>query len=37
MQVCILCCVIFSDKKRERGNYLYAHNDFARAITVYEK
>lgn len=26
-----------SNEKRERGNYLYARNDFVRAITVYEK
>jgi len=28
---------VFSNKKRERGNYLYARNDCIRAIGVYEK
>ena len=29
--------LVFSNEKRERGNYLYARNDCIRAINVYEK
>jgi len=33
----MLWLLTFSNDKRERGNNLYARNDFMRAITVYEK
>ena len=32
-----VACLVFSNEKRERGNYLYARNDCIRAINVYEK